>query len=150
MIDVASPLTMSVRRPGPPLDFTLGDFDVPVATGRVAQLLARVASTDIQRFPIQINGHEGDYEIINVISRVECIDLNRSDITYWTEEDGLPDMVGRPQMIADLIIDPELAKGHHLFRPQGWEVALVASDIVKAIFEEERITGVTFRQVSVQ
>jgi hypothetical protein len=148
MIDVVPPLFVSLRRKGPPLDFTLADFDVPVVTSRVAQLLASVAEADIQRFPVRVDGQAGDYEIVNVITRLRCIDLQRSDITYWTEEDGLPDMVGRPQMIADLIIDPVLAEGHHLLRPDGWAVALVASDVVKQILEDERITGIRFRQVS--
>jgi hypothetical protein len=148
MIDVVPPLTMSLRRLGPPLDFTLGDFDVPVATQRVAQLLARVAGDDIQRFLTYVDGHIGDYEIINVTSKIKCIDLQRSDITYWTEEDGLPDMVGKPQMIADLIINPALTEGRHLFRPEGWTVALIASNIVKEILEGEGVTGIGFRQVS--
>ena len=80
--------------------------------------------------------------------KVNCIDLQKTDITYWSEEDGLPDMVGKPQMITDLVIDPALTEGRHLFRPDGWAVALIASNVVKELLEEEGVTGILFRQVS--
>jgi hypothetical protein len=138
---------MSLRRVGPPLDFTFGDFEVPVVNRRASRLLADVAGTDIQLVPITVAGHAGEYDIANIVSVVECIDLSRSDVAYWTEEDGLPDMVGKLQMVVDLVIDPDLAEGRHLFRLAGWQVAVIASDTLKSALEAERVTGITFRKV---
>lgn len=147
-VDVVPPLHISLRRPGPPLDFTLGDFDVPVVTKRVAQLLTRVADEDIQKFPVRIDSSSEEYNIINCTRIIDCIDLQDSNVTYWSAEDGLPDMIGKLQMVIDLVIDPHLAQGRQLFRLEGWPVALIASSDVKKALEDEGVTGICFKQVS--
>src|SRR5262245_16614006 len=62
-VEIVPPLRVSRRREGRPLDFTLADFEVPVVTARVAELIARAGTRDIQRFPVRVDGCEDPYEI---------------------------------------------------------------------------------------
>src|SRR5689334_3742418 len=68
-VDVALPLRILLQRPGPPLDFTLGGFDLPVVTKVVAELLASVAGSAIQRVPTQVTGRDEMYEIVNIVNQ---------------------------------------------------------------------------------
>jgi hypothetical protein len=139
-------LQLPVGRLGKPLDFTFDGWGMPVVTPKVGSLLAAIADREIQRIPVLAGGGE-DYEIINAASRVACIDTARSEIMWWTKDDGRPDKVGKPRMISKLVIDHDRAEGHHFFRLEGWAVALIVSDVVKKAFEEARVSGVAFKEV---
>src|SRR6266568_3295312 len=73
-VDVAAPLDVSLRRKGCSLDFTFADFDMPVVTRDVAELLADIAGNEFQRIPVTVKSSKAKYEIINVTSRIDCID----------------------------------------------------------------------------
>ncbi|MBV9122984.1 MAG: hypothetical protein JO112_06490 [Planctomycetes bacterium] len=148
MAEVDGPLAFSIRRNGEPLDFTLADFDVPVATKRISELLSAIANKDIQKFPVWVESRTEPYEIINVRSRVACIDRQRSKIEWWREVDRRPDKLGKPRTITKLVIDATLVGEQHLFRPEGWEVVLIVSDMVKGVLEDAGVSGLKFRLVS--
>jgi hypothetical protein len=147
IIDALPPLQVGTKRRGKPLDFTFTTTDMPVVTAKTAALLSTVADEDIQRIPALLARLGEEYEIINVVSRVPCIDPVRSNIMWWTEADGRPDKIGKPQMITKLVIDPERVIGHHIFRPEGWEVVVIVSDVVKEALEKARVSGVKFSKV---
>jgi hypothetical protein len=145
---VTPPLKVSRRRDGVALDFTFADFDMPVVSIRVADILSRIAGRNIQRFPVVVDGEEGRYEIINVVPRVPCIDTVRSEIQWFQPGNKVrPDLAGAPEMITRLVIDPQRAEGHHIFRPDGWKVVIIVSDIVKQALDEALVSGVTFNRV---
>jgi len=148
MIDTIQPLRVSLSRAGQPLDFTFAAFDLPVVTTRVAMLLARIAGTDIQRIPVLVELNEQNYEIINLTSRIDCIDAERSEIMWWDNNNNIrPDLAGTPQMITKLVIDPTRIGSRHLFRIEGWQMVIIVSSVVKKAFEDARVSGVRFRQV---
>lgn len=148
MIKVEQPLKVRLRRKGLPLDISFADFDMPVVTRAVGNLLNDIAPADIQRFPVQIDSCKEEYDILNIISRPNCIDISRSKIDeWWTEEDQRPDLLGQPQMISKLRIDENRTAGAHIFRPDGWDVVVIVSDVVKKALQRERATGVKFRKV---
>ena len=144
-VDVEEPLRVSLRRKGKPLDFTFADFDMAVANKRTADLFAKVAPSEIQRLPVEVATRKEEFEIINVISQIDCIDEEKSEIEWWTEEDERPDKIGTPQMISKLVIDPKRIPGTHIFRPKGWDVVIVVSDVLKKVLEEAKVTGIRFR-----
>jgi hypothetical protein len=150
MIEVQEPLTVLLdrKRPGSPIDFTFTNDNMPVVNSKVAKILA-LANADIQRVPVRVESRDDDYEIINVISRVDCIDTKYSVIQWFQPGNSVrPDLVGQPEMITKLVIDPMVAAGHHILRPTGWEVALIVSDQVKNALEAANVSGVRYRQVS--
>lgn len=147
-VEVELPLRISLRREGNPIDFTFADFDVPVVTSNVATILASVAGENIQRVPVVVESRKEEYEIVNVISRVECIDKIASEIQWFEEgNDVRPDLAGKPEMITKLVIDSSQAEGYHMFRPKGWEVVVIVSDLVKDALEAACGSGIKFRAV---
>jgi hypothetical protein len=147
IIAAHSPLRVSLRRKGKPLDFTFADFDMPVVTERVAVFLSSIDHTSLQRLPVHVGSLQEKYEIVNVVSCLPCIDPVRSMITWWTDADERPDKIGSPRMITDLRIDRTRVHNCHVFRPEGWLVALIVSDVVKHAFEEAQVSGVKFLEV---
>jgi hypothetical protein len=147
IVETRPPLTMALRRAGTPLDFTFADFDMPVVASRIAGILAEVASSGIQRMPVCVESHGGNFEIINVVERVGCIDTEKSNIMWWTEADRRPDKIGKPRMITALRIDPTRAGERNIFRLEGWEIALIVSDLVKDTLEEAKVSGIAFSPV---
>jgi hypothetical protein len=104
--------------------------------------------TEIQQIPVCVAAEGSGYSIINVVSRIDCIDAKRSEIDWFEEGDAVrPDLAGTPEMVSKLIIDPRRVRGHHIFRPQGWEVTIVISDVVKKALENANVTGVKFTHV---
>ncbi|HKQ79085.1 MAG TPA: DUF1629 domain-containing protein [Blastocatellia bacterium] len=140
-------LTVPLRKPGKPLGLTLADFDMPVASKEVADLLVSLAPKDIQRIPVEVSSQPLDYEIINVTTTIKCLDEKESEILWWTEADKRPDKVGQYRMITMLKIIPELVKKSQVFRIEGWKIALVMSETVKIALEKSGITGIRFRKV---
>jgi len=137
------------KRKGIPLDFTFTNEVMPVAIGWVARLLGEIAGADIQRIPVRVESQEKEYEIINVISLVDCIDVDKSEIEWWKERNNVrPDKAGKPHVISKLVIDPTRVGEHHMFRLSDWTIAIIVSDVIKSAFEEARVSGVKFRQVS--
>jgi hypothetical protein len=136
-------------RVGLPLDFTFTNADMPVVGSRVARILAAIAPQDIQQIPVLVESQNEDYNIINVVTVVDCIDVRRSEIQWYTEGNNVrPDKAGMPEMITKLVIDPVRAGEHHIFRIYGWEIAVVVSDVIKNAFEQSNVSGVRFRQLS--
>ena len=147
LVEIQHPMRFSLYQSGRPLEFTFNVSSVPVVSSRIADLISKMAAVDIQRVPVLIDPDLGGYEIINLVSRVPCIDTKASRIMWWTEADGRPDKVGQPQMITKLAIDPDRVGGHDIFRLQSWEGPLIVSERLKRALEAERVTGVTFQSL---
>lgn len=147
IVEATLPLRIGMRREGFPLEWTLADFAMPVVTTRAADVVSSIAGNDIQRIPVEVLRRHEDYAIINVVRRVACIDRDRSELEWWGEEDDWPEMIGKLKMVARLAIDPELTNGAHILRPEGWEVAMIVSDVVRSALENAGVTGVRFREV---
>lgn len=135
-VELDRTLRIACRRPGEPLDFTLGDFDMPVLKNEYAAGLKRLASQEVQVLPVLIEGIGEGYSIINITTALRCLDEGRSQVTYWPSDD--PRSIDRYRMVISPVIDREVAAGHHLFRIAGWETALVVSASVSAILEHAR------------
>lgn len=145
-LDVAGPLRIPLRRKGVELGFTLADFGMPVVWRSVVDALAELDPGAFQRFPVTVEGSGGEFDIVNVLAKVLCLDESRSEVSYFTEADGRPDLVGQYNMVLNLHVDPEVIGDHHLFRIDGWEVAIIVSEAAKRILE--RAKGAVFEPVT--
>lgn len=56
-------------------------------------------------------------------------------------------MVGQYRDVRDLHIDKEKAGNIKVFRPEGWEVALIVSEEIKDALERMGATGAKFEEV---
>jgi hypothetical protein len=143
-VDFAGALSLPLRREGAPVDFNFADFDMVVTTPALIDELQKLPGVALQRWPVTIPGAVKPFEILNVLDSVDCIDEERSEFIKWTPEDGRADKVGEYRMFVSMKLDPHKAKGHHLFRLKGWEIALIASERVKVLCEQLGVTGVAF------
>jgi hypothetical protein len=143
-VDVAS-VRIEVREPGEPLDFTLADFDMPVLLGRYTDELQELASGDFQRIRAQVDDRLEPFDILNVLPLVSCLDHENSELTYWTESDENPEMVGQVRMVVTLRIRSELVGNHHLFRIREWPVPIIISQQARAILQQAQ--GAVFTRV---
>lgn len=145
-------LTVSVQYEGVPLDFTFAAFDMLVLRPEVADLLETVAPGQFQRFPARIAGHEGKYEIINVLPLVDCVDEERTKAyRKWAYEDPSVDLPGKYfqswglHILAEKVaqIGPDI----NLWRAWNHEIMFFVSESVKDALEAKRITGVRFQEL---
>jgi hypothetical protein len=139
-------LQVPVRRPGDEVGFNFCDFDMVVTPARVNAKLEGLVGTAVQRIPVRVNSTEG-LEILNICDVVCCVDETRSQFTRWCDADGRPDKIGQFRMIVKLRIDSAAAAGHHIFRVEGWPIALIVSERVKELFESEHLTGLVYERV---
>lgn len=142
------PITVPLRRHGPPVEFNFCDFDMIVTSRRVASALAAFAADVMERFPVDVEGSTGDFEIVNVADTVDCIDEDRSEFLKWSTEDGRPDKVGAFRMFTRLRINAAAVGNRQLFRVARWPIALIASREVRILLERMNVTGITFEQIS--
>lgn len=144
---VQDPLTLPLRRDGRPVDFNFGDFDMPVVKTDIVDKLEDVLDLQLQRIPVHILESVGQFDILNVLDQVDCIDAVKSVYTRWEANDGRPEKLGEYRMIIDLKIDPKCAHGHHLFRLKGWAIALIVSEQIKQALEALRVSGIEYDPV---
>jgi hypothetical protein len=62
-------------------------------------------------------------------------------------EDEEPDRVGQYRDVRDMRIDRAMVGNAKVFRPEGWEVALVVSEEIKNALENMGATGTRFEEV---
>jgi hypothetical protein len=141
-------LRIPLRRDGPAVDVNFGDFNMIVTPASLNAEMVPRFGLPVQRIPVEIETGNRDFEILNILDVVTCIDEKNSEFMKWTEQDGRPDKTGALRMITRLRIDPCAAQGHHLFRIQEWPVALIASNALKEFLEQAAVTGIQFQPVS--
>ena len=148
-VSVDGPIRIPLYQPGKPLDYSHADAGtVPVVHAKVGDILNRMASKDVQLFPVEVETQREPYFLVNVIHTVKCIDDQASEeVSYWTEEDGLPEKVGNYFSVAGMRIDPTQVGGAKMFRTWGWNIALIVSEEIKTALEHIGATGMKFKEV---
>jgi hypothetical protein len=141
-----TPMSVPIAQPGPVVNFNLAAFDMPVTSEHIAGIL-RQFSHDFQCFPIAVDKNKTSFQIVNATARVKCLDESRSEIVKWKPEDGRPERVGCYRMVTNLWIEPRACRNQHVFRVEGWEIALIVSDEVKEAIESTPDLGVVFGPV---
>lgn len=144
------PLQLPVRKGLRPLDFTLGSFDMPVVVERVAARLAPIVGRSVQWIPATVTGFDLRFMILNVLTVLDAVDDEHSEITRWTSEDGhpLPERIGTYAGIGRLVLRRDVVGHSPTFRLKNWEVALVVSQTVKAALEDLQATGIKFQELA--
>jgi hypothetical protein len=111
----------------------------------VAAILERLALKDVQLLPARVEGQTEPWFILNVLRIIRCIDDARcGEVEYWKPEDGQPEKVGQYSYVHGLRVDPAKVGDAHIFRPWGWDVAIIVSDLLKQALEQEGITGMKY------
>lgn len=147
-VEEGTSLKTTPDRPGKPLAFSLTSFATPVARTDLAGAIASISGTDLQRLPITIEGYD-DYEVLNSVRIIDCLDENQSEFTKWTEKDHRPELAGQYRMITKLKIElKRVPADAHFFRIKGWRIGLVVSQAVKTTMETIGCLGAKFQEVT--
>ncbi len=141
------PFRIPVQSDGIEVEFNLAAFDMPVVSAKIIRLLEGVAQGEFEAYPVTIGSSLSGYAILNVIHRESCVDDERSQSIRWKQEDGRPDKIGSYRTIYSLIIDSARTHGRQLFRVEGFEVALIASEKVKQALGEIPELAVIFESL---
>ncbi len=147
-VEVPDGLVVPVDNPGHPVDFSFGSFAMPVVTEPVGALLESVAAADVQRIPVRVQGRSEPYEILNVVTVVDCIDRERTNGKLWTEEDDEPSKLGGYRMVFELWLDPDRIGGAQIFRLAERHVVMAVTEDVKLALEDAGVSGLTFKAIS--
>ncbi len=132
---------------GRPLDFSWAGLSIPVVHVKVASMLSERAPGDVQPIPADIEGQPDQYLVLVATRLIRCIDEKASKVQFWQPEDGLPEKVGQYWAVDDMRIDKVKVGNAKVFRPEGWEVALIVSEEIKDAFERLGATGTRFEEV---
>lgn len=140
------PVPYYVLIDGDVVDFNPTAFGSIVVSSSMADILCRYAKTELQRIPAVISGAKGEWEVINITSIIDCIDYQRSSITYFPPDH--PEKGCMPRGITRLVIDSNKTKGVNFFRPLNWTVATIVSEVLKNALLASNVTGVEYWAVT--
>jgi hypothetical protein len=114
---------------------------------RVCKLLDAQGVKNVEFLPIKVLNHKNKpvkekYFIVNILTRVDCIDLKASKLV-WNDID--PEMIGG---VTKLVIDPaRIPKDVKLFRPQRMQYKMLLHRTVADAIKAERLRGFYFTEV---
>ncbi len=121
---------------------------VPVIHVKVASMLSEQSANDVQIIPVDIEGQPDQYLILVATRLIRCIDEKASRmVRRWTAEDGVPEKVGQYRDVRGMRIDKAKVGNAKVFRPEGWEVALIVSEEIKDALERIGASGAKFEEV---
>jgi hypothetical protein len=146
-VHVEGRLKIPIEIAGRPLDFSEAGLGIPVVHVKVASILSERAPGDVQLIPADIEGQPDQYLVLVATRLIHCIDEKASKVQFWTPEDGVPDKVGKYWAVDDMRIDKVKVGNAKMFRPEGWEVALIVSEEIKDALESMGATGMRFQEV---
>jgi len=146
-VRVEGRLKVPVEIAGRPLDFSEAGIRIPVVSVKVASILSELAPGDVQLIPADVEGQPDQYLVLVATRLIRCIDEKASKVQFWTEEDGVPDKVGKYWAVDDMRIDKTQVGNAQVFRPEGWEVALIVSEQIKDALDQMGATGTRFEEV---
>lgn len=127
------------------MDYEEAKFAIPIVSRRVADYLSDIAPDDIQRVPAVLPGDPGEWELLNVLTCIDCIDHSRSTIQYYPPDH--PSKPGKPRTVIWLVLEESKIRGRHIFRPKGWEVKLIVSETIKDGLQALGATGLEFHRI---
>jgi hypothetical protein len=148
-LELRSPAFIPLHAPGRALDYTTTALGIPVVHAKVEALFSRLQlQAQLQLFPATVEGQAGSYFLANPLRVIRCIDDARCEAAFhYTAEDEEPERLGEYRNVRGLRIDPSQVGDAQIFRPWGWQVALIVSERVKRTLEEDSVTGVRFKEV---
>ena len=138
----AGPLVIQVAQAGRALDLYITALGVWIATEKAAALLQRVAPDDVRRIPADLPGRNENYEVIDIVARLDCLDPRSVVDEGPTYPAGLV-------AVADAVIDITKVEHHRVFRLSRSPLFTVVDDRVRSALIEAGVVGPTFRPLTV-
>ena len=142
---------------GVEVDYSLAGYaSVPVVSARFRDALVGLPEFDepymnVVVEPLIIEGQNvrGEYSVLIVETRVDCVDEGRSDFMKFEEDDPVrPDLAGQYRAFTKLIVDRERIGARHIFRIEKFMGALIVSEEVRRRLDEAGVVGAVYDPVT--
>ncbi|ATB36889.1 hypothetical protein CYFUS_002304 [Cystobacter fuscus] len=148
-VEVRERMRIPLYRLGRPLDFTTAGVGLaPILSERVASVLREMATSDVQLFPVEVEGQSEPYHLLNVARTVRCIDDKAcKEVQLYTAKDGRPDQIGEYRAISGLRIDKSKVGDARIFRLWGWHPPIIVDGEIKVALDKTGILGARFDEV---
>jgi hypothetical protein len=146
-VDIPDGLVIEKRRHGHPIDFTLADFDMPVVSERLSEVLLEHGKGSVQLLPATVEGEHDKYFIVNAIRAIPCISDRDCLAMRWNESDGRPEKTGSYRMVAQPVLTAANHRGEPIFRAAGWEIMLLCTEPLKVAMERFGFTGIELLRI---
>ncbi|QRK12593.1 hypothetical protein JQX13_22725 [Archangium violaceum] len=125
-------------------DFIDNNLHLPLVSGKLKQLLERESNAEIEFLPFMLYNHKGrvacdDCYIANVLGSQDCVDRTRTEGQEDASEPG--QYIGLFRLFLDPArIDPQ----SRLFRISAKPSVLIIRDDLRALFEQNEVTGARY------
>ncbi|SEU30680.1 imm11 family protein [Stigmatella erecta] len=148
-VELRERLRIPLFKPGKPLDLEFaGAGQTPIVSARAAAVFRDMAASDVQLFPVEVEGQSEPYFLLNVARGIRCIDdAACEEARRWTPEDGRPDRVGQYHVVSGLRIDPSKTGDALVFRLWGYHPPIIVHETIKNALERTGIKGGRFDEV---
>ncbi|PQZ46470.1 hypothetical protein CQ052_21915 [Ochrobactrum sp. MYb15] len=141
---------VEVQTEGHMMDYSTTSFrSVPIVSFNVVKALSGLDG--ITAFPVRIRGavQKQSYYILHFWDEVECVDESLSMFEKFQPDDPIrPDLAGQYSGFFKLVINPHRALGKDAFRLVGSGAEVIVSEKFKDLFEQHKLTGAIFENVS--
>jgi hypothetical protein len=128
-------------------DIFLGEFDLPVASKRGAEILSEYCGDSVELIPVTVRGISVTFYILNVLAKLNCIDEDRSNFTKF-DDTYRAELAGEYQMILDMVIDQSRTDDHLLFRVDKYEIALIVDNALSQRLQQTLRLGILFQPLT--
>ncbi len=136
---------LEVYQNGEEMDLTLTEaFGLLVASEKVKKLFEAVPDAAVRFIPVTITNKKvsTNYYLMITMLKIDAVDQKKSDFTRYEKNDPVrPDFAGKYSGFYKLVIDESKAAGHSIFRIEGYDVTIIASEVVKQKFEDAGIAA---------
>ncbi|SEK38455.1 hypothetical protein SAMN05444354_101436 [Stigmatella aurantiaca] len=144
-----SHLKAQISHPGTKRAFVFSVIEkAPIVSEAVANVFRTMAPTDVQIFPVSIEGEPERHFVVNVTTVLDCIDEARCQEVQHYPEGSFPEYEGEYRWIYGLRITPSKTEGAHVFRLMKFKTAFIVSEDIKNALERVGNLGVSFEHVT--
>ncbi|QSQ25834.1 hypothetical protein JY651_13270 [Pyxidicoccus parkwayensis] len=142
-------LRVPLRRPGKSLNYTTaGAGQTPIVKEHVASVFRELAPDDVQILPVEVEGEDTPYYLLNVARELRCIDdAACEEVQLYGPEDGRPDRLGEYRAVSGLRIDKSKVGDARVFRLWGWHPPIIVDGDIKEALERVGLVGGLFDEV---
>jgi hypothetical protein len=138
-------------REGDPDDVLQTCFSLPIYSLRLRSALDSAGISGIQYLPIQVIRATGeaipDFCIANLLNCLDALDLERSIVERFPADYFLPGRRGRIRSVNHPILVRDVLTGYDIIRLSRYRASIYVSERFVRLFESERFTGYSFREV---
>lgn len=136
---------------GKPDDALQNYLMLPVYSSRLIDELNQAGISGIQYLPIKVLKTNNDcldgFCIANILNYIEAFDEKESDFSRFSEDFPNPNARGKIAGVKKFVLQEGKLHGLDIFRLKEHQLSFFVSEKFKDIFEKNKFTGYSFREV---